>query len=231
MSGLSEAKSSILNAVSDWIKLLALLALVGEGVILVAMGLAPEESSLRPWYAVMMFLLLVTIVVGVFFDRYLQSRANSHQSEPKIVSETRLTSLADQSLDKQLEKIRSNIRAAAALGDPILTAEISQELIDFTIQTRAWSRGEIQSSVQRYRKVLLDLYEQAQESIFSTTVRDFLVGWHEELMEGMITASERSSARSVTRIFVFSHRDDIDATAISILQRFQKSTKIKALVR
>jgi hypothetical protein len=62
-------RKGILGAVSDWLKLLALIVLVAEAVILIAMRITPSDNPIYPWYPVFMLLFLVVIVVGVFVDR------------------------------------------------------------------------------------------------------------------------------------------------------------------
>lgn len=70
---MGESRSTILSAVSDWLKLLALVVLVAEAVVLVAMKLTPETNPLYAWYPLFMLLFLCVIVIGIFVDRYLQS--------------------------------------------------------------------------------------------------------------------------------------------------------------
>jgi hypothetical protein len=67
-----KARSGILAAVSDWLKLLALIVLVAEAVILIAMRITPSSNPLTSWYPVFMLLFLIVVVVGVFWDRYTQ---------------------------------------------------------------------------------------------------------------------------------------------------------------
>lgn len=66
---MAEKRTGILSAVSNWLKLLALIVLVGEAVIIAAMGLTPSSHPLFSWYPLFMLLFLVVIVVGVFIDR------------------------------------------------------------------------------------------------------------------------------------------------------------------
>jgi len=70
----NEGRASVIAAVSDWLKLLALVVLVTEGVIIIAMRMTPESNPLARWYPLFMLLFLVVVVVGVFVDRYLQTK-------------------------------------------------------------------------------------------------------------------------------------------------------------
>jgi hypothetical protein len=63
-------RASIIDSVSNWIKLLALIILVGEAILLAAMSQTPVESEIYPWYPFIMIFLLLVIVVALFFDRY-----------------------------------------------------------------------------------------------------------------------------------------------------------------
>jgi hypothetical protein len=68
----TENRIGVLGAISDWLKLLALVVLVCEAVIIIAMRTTPESNPLAAWYPVFMILLLLVVVVGVFVDRFAQ---------------------------------------------------------------------------------------------------------------------------------------------------------------
>lgn len=70
-------RAGILSAVSNWLKLLALVVLVGEGVIITAMTLTPQSHPLKGWYPLFMLLLLLVIVVGIFVDRVGERRSKT----------------------------------------------------------------------------------------------------------------------------------------------------------
>ena len=64
-----EKRTSILDAVSNWLKLLTLVVLVGEVIMLLAMTQTPVDSSLYVLYPIMMFVLLLVVIVAVIYDR------------------------------------------------------------------------------------------------------------------------------------------------------------------
>ena len=66
---MSKERGSILNAVNNWIRLLALIVLVAEVIILAAMKLTPSTASIYNWYPVFMLFFLLLIVIAVIFDR------------------------------------------------------------------------------------------------------------------------------------------------------------------
>ncbi|WP_203257935.1 hypothetical protein [Hyunsoonleella ulvae] len=69
---MSKDRKSILSSVNNWIRLLALIVLVAEVIILVAMKLTPPTSPLYNWYPVFMLLFLLVIVIAVIVDRFGQ---------------------------------------------------------------------------------------------------------------------------------------------------------------
>jgi len=69
-----DTRVGILGAVSDWLKLLALVVLVAEAIIIIAMKFTPESNPLVRWYPLFMLLFLVVIVIGIFIDRYTQTK-------------------------------------------------------------------------------------------------------------------------------------------------------------
>lgn len=65
-----EKRTSIINSISNWLKLLALLVIVAESIILVAMYLTPSNYPVFPWYPFVMIFLIVVVIVAVFVDRF-----------------------------------------------------------------------------------------------------------------------------------------------------------------
>jgi hypothetical protein len=229
-----ESRVLTLAAVSDWLKLLALIVLVAEVVIPIAMWQTPKESSIRAWYPVFMLLFLVVIVIGVFVDRYFSQKLAppppAPSRDPDAASASDESFSGNQALNGQLTQIRKSVQHAAAKNIPTLTEEMSHELDELAIHAREWSNGEMHSSVQRYNKTIIDLYEHAKRSIFSTTIRDYATSWPEDLMDRMIAASLKSKAAVVKRVFVFGKRDEIDEEAVKVLKRFEHIEKVIPLV-
>ncbi|NND61720.1 MAG: hypothetical protein HKN48_00850 [Flavobacteriaceae bacterium] len=64
-----EKRSSILNAISDWLKLVGLIVLVVEALLLLAMTLTPADDPIFKWYPITMILLALVVIVALFFDR------------------------------------------------------------------------------------------------------------------------------------------------------------------
>jgi hypothetical protein len=73
----TEKRVAILGAVSDWLKLLALIVLASEALLVFAYSSTKEGDRGRPYFVPLMIGLFTVIVVGVFFDRWLSSRSGS----------------------------------------------------------------------------------------------------------------------------------------------------------
>lgn len=83
MSESDSTRAGVLRSVSTWLQLLALIVLAAEAVLLFALSKAPESDPLRPWYVPLMLSFLGLVVIGLFFDRYLQQRYKALQPEPR----------------------------------------------------------------------------------------------------------------------------------------------------
>ncbi|PHR14952.1 MAG: hypothetical protein COA40_01965 [Aequorivita sp.] len=68
-----ENRSSILDSVSNWIKLVALIVLVMEAILLLAMTLTPASEPIFTLYPILMLLLALAVLAALFVDR-LQHR-------------------------------------------------------------------------------------------------------------------------------------------------------------
>lgn len=69
----TESRAGVLSQVSDWLKLLALIVLATEALLTAVVVKTGEPDP----YIALGLTLLGLIVVGVFFDRYLQSRSSA----------------------------------------------------------------------------------------------------------------------------------------------------------
>lgn len=85
-------KNGILNAISDWLKLLALIVLVAEAFLTAIVFMTGRADP----YAALGIGLLGVIVAGFFYDRYLQS-----ESPKKVTKEVTVNVSRDQDADDQ----------------------------------------------------------------------------------------------------------------------------------
>jgi hypothetical protein len=85
-----EKRASILNEISDWLKLLALIVLAGESLLGVAYYFTDPAEPFRKYYFPLMVGLFALIVAGLFLDRALlvrqtQSQFNTATVRPRQV--------------------------------------------------------------------------------------------------------------------------------------------------
>jgi hypothetical protein len=73
-----EKRSTIIDAVTDWRKLISLVALILESCLGYAMFKTPPENPNFFWYPVMMFVLVVIVVLVLIFDRYSERNTSTH---------------------------------------------------------------------------------------------------------------------------------------------------------
>ena len=122
----NESRAGILSAISDWLKLLGLTVLVAEVVILAAMKLTPSDSPLAPWYPVFMLIFLVVVVIGVFVDRILGTRASGKRTlalgdaaEARVTIDTSQTVVTQRDLRRyQLEDYYIDSQQGLAFWTP-----------------------------------------------------------------------------------------------------------------
>lgn len=227
---MDEGRVGLIEAVSDWLKLLALIVLVAEATLLLAMNMTKEESLIYDFYPVMMLLFLGVVVGGFFYDRYLQSKeAKGPHFRVDDTPSLDEGSLSEE-LDNRFNGIRKRVQEATERDIPVINKEIAHELNELAIHAKDWRQGQVQTPASRYNTVLLDLYKSARSSIVSTTIKEYLQGWTEDLMEQMVRASEASEASQVVRIFIFGDWSEIDEQAIRIIERFEDADGITAKV-
>ncbi|WP_420577892.1 hypothetical protein [Ekhidna sp.] len=104
-------RSSIIESISNWLKLLALIVLVGEAVIIYAMTQTTPNNAIYPIYPIIMIFLLCLIIVGLFVDRYWERK-----SEKLSISIENKDITLDPSHSKRPQISESNNYADSLLG-------------------------------------------------------------------------------------------------------------------
>jgi len=172
----SQNRSNILDAVSDWIKLLALIVLVAEGILIVVMTQTPDTYQYKAFYPVIIVILLVIIVIGVFFDRYLQ-RPNVKRDTREVTSSEsvffRFGSIDDREISEALRNMGDGINKALTIDHPIFRKAILRKIYTFSADVNNWENGQLYVGPTDSQEYLLELYRGAKETVFSTSVKDF----------------------------------------------------------
>ena len=202
---------SIVNSVSDWIKLLALIVLVVEAMLVVAMGQAPDGEPVKAWYPVIMLAPLLVIIVGLFVDRYFD-----RPPAPLPVDTTQLNKgtldisvpVGDTEAEEALKNLNKGIIKALRIDNPVFRRAVMTRLHDFLGgEIERWRQGEI--VVQRKSgEFLLGIYKNAKRNIFSTSNKEFSKHWGETYGEKILKVHKESEA-DVTRVFIFDEMQEV----------------------
>lgn len=83
MNDKKEKRENIINSISSWLKLLGLIVLAVESVLITGISLSSENDPLKGWYIPLMLVFFSLIVVGLFFDRYIQFKSFEKVEEHK----------------------------------------------------------------------------------------------------------------------------------------------------
>ena len=126
-------------------------------------------------------------------------------------------------------KIHSNIKVAANLNYRFLLREIEYYCNEFRVRTDEWARGQLRATPERYNQAVLEVYRNAKSSIECTSVMDYESTWTSQLGAEILQTHDESNA-SVTRIFIFSFRSDLDAEKMEIMRAHQQHANVQVLV-
>jgi hypothetical protein len=135
----------------------------------------------------------------------------------------------DDKLDATLTSIVSSLGAGLKADSSVFHAEMRHELDDLNARAADWSQGQMLVPPSRYNKVLIELYRQARESVFSTTIPQYLPTWPGPLGQRMLEAHRRGHA-IVTRVFVFNERREVTAEAMQIIKAQSREDKIRTRI-
>lgn len=176
--------------------------------------ITPKDNPINALYALIAVVLSAFIVAVVLWLNIKQAESGK-----------------DDDLEEKLTKICTNVRLATKINAATLSTVITSKLDSLVIKSEPWSRGELHASIKQYQPILLELYRTATSSIYSTTTREYIKYWKgDELLTAMIDACEIPQAVSVTRIFVFKNKEEIDRRAIEVINKFNDSARIETFV-
>lgn len=216
-----EHRSTILDSISDWIKLLALVVLVAEAILIVAMTQTPDTNEYKVLYPVMIVLLLVIIVIGIFFDRYTQRPTATEGSKEVTNFDTIIShygSTNDKEISEALKNLGQGITKALRIDHPIFRKAILGKIYNFSADVNNWENGQLYFGPFDSQEYLLDLYRSAKETVFSTSVKDFFEQWDEAFGDRILEANEESKAK-VTRVFIYNERSEVTKDDFEQMQK------------
>ena len=79
-----DKQTTAIKEVKNWLALLALIVLAAEVCLIIALITTPTDNKMYNWYVPFMLFLLLVIITGFFYDRYLTARSNDFYKLKKI---------------------------------------------------------------------------------------------------------------------------------------------------
>jgi hypothetical protein len=124
--------------------------------------------------------------------------------------------VGDSELSRAIAAIVSNVRDAMTINNEVFRSMVRRRCERLLAKSASWRQGRFMAKWD-YNSILVELYSNARDRVFCTSVPDFLANWTGNLGKALLQAHRRSSAK-VTRVFVFSSRDQVTESAYRILK-------------
>jgi len=148
-----------------------------------------------------------------------------------IISQTPSATKPDSSekteFDGVLVEVQTNLTRANQISSHLFQHVIRDELARFQRKTVGWASGRIEIT-DKYSNTLLFLYTSARNSVFSTSVPEYLKTWSDPF-GGQILRAHSASGAPVQRVFVFENRATVDNEAVKIMWD-QRGANVDVLV-
>jgi hypothetical protein len=126
--------------------------------------------------------------------------------------------LGDGRFDRALADVSSGLQAALQTPHPVFHNMIYRHLDHFRSRVNDWRDGMFRTRGEEYHRLLLDLYQRASTSVFSTSAQAYLSTWHTQLGTRLLAAHADGRAK-VTRIFIFDRRSGVTPEAVAEMRR------------
>lgn len=166
----------ILAQLSDWLKVIGLIILVGEAILVTMVMTSDKDDPLRAFYFGGAVFLLLVVVGGLITDRYLQHkrkiRLDSIAGAGEISYSTPLR-IDDEAIAAVLDRMKKCVSAALIIKHPVFRKAIRLKLERSLEDFSDWQHGQFYVGPDDSTEVLVDLYRTAKDSVFSTSIKDF----------------------------------------------------------
>lgn len=127
--------------------------------------------------------------------------------------------------DAQLTNVLASVVRSLRGADPYKHAVFRRAVYDdcarFRGQAARWARGELLAQRRQYNYLLLQLYERAEESVFSTSIPAYMSAWNQKFGD-LVLATHKKSPANVERVFVYSDRNEVTHEAVAKFKRQAK---------
>jgi hypothetical protein len=190
----------------------------GAGAVALAAG-NPQ------WMYVASFCFVVALISAVAVVRVVEKNQKQIVAPPPVPAGPPLT-IGHPGFDDVLKAINTGLREALSIDNDIFRQAMLDECHSFQAKVGVWSDGQFQAHDAQYNEILLQLYAHARESVFSTTIPNYLPTWTTPLGR-QITEAHAKSRALVTRVFVFNSRNEVTAQAIEEMEKQDRLGNIK----
>lgn len=119
-----------------------------------------------------------------------------------------LCALANHPLSDRLRGIINNTRRAMLVDHAAFRNEVEFRLDRLRADTSTWSHGTFIVG-KNYRTFLKDVYAQARQSVFSTSVPEYRDVWSSSFGRELLSVHKNNVVAKAVRVFVFNRRSDI----------------------
>lgn len=126
------------------------------------------------------------------------------------------TTVGNARFDDILDALKENIAAALRYDNDDFHSAVLEQCNEFRSRSADWGRGTF-TTFGHYNDLLLAFYKHARHSVFSTSIPAYLSAWTTRLGEQIIETHVNGAA-TVTRVFLFDTRDQVDAEAVKVMK-------------
>lgn len=199
-----------------------ILLLTGASITFVVRG---DDSTVR---LTALAVLAVSVLLFTFSIVYLIRNATQPERDTAW-EEFEFDTVEASDVQSRVSSFIGCVRKATETTNQSFRKAMISRIDDFTMEASNWKKGEI-SDLYGHFDLASDIFENAKKSVFSTSVPEFLPFWQDPAKGERLLNAHKVSSATVTRVFIFNSREEIDDHARTILKKHDEIGKIKALV-
>jgi hypothetical protein len=124
----------------------------------------------------------------------------------------------DSALDEQLSQVSKAIQNALQVKNQTLTLALTRRIEALAEEAGIWKKGQLRAEGNAYPAILINLYQQANNSVFSTSIPRYLFNWKDALGKRILDTNRENKRATTTRVFAFKSRVEVDEDAKDIMR-------------
>lgn len=179
-----------------------------------SLGLAAAKFDNPAVLYVTAALFFFAMLIAAFLPKYAQTGPVGDEeidhSISTLTTAARQASTGDQNVDHLIRKSIAATKKGLRIENRLLSIVIQDQWKDFADQyVDGFENGMITNSGESYQSFLVDVYQMARKSIFSTCVSEYMEGWNKSLGQQIMEANAKDNTtdqtrpKDVTRVFIF----------------------------